>query len=286
MSLVDLIREGRKRAGLTQVELARRAGVPQSTVGRIEIGTRIPSTAMAERLIRAAGFELRVGLGDPDPAIDSLFEQTLRRTPRERLADATRTTGLPRVVAAPSGGNTMAGEDFDPVRMLSALQEASVHFLLVGDMAATLHGDVGVTVDLDVVPERKPANLARLATALRALGARIRTAGELEESPFDCSSAFFRSLALDAILELTTRAGDLDLSFRPDGTGGYADLSRDAIEIEVEDGVRILVASLADVIRSREAVGGEKDRIALPRLRRLLDRTRESKPGKPAVEAP
>lgn len=86
----DLIREARKRAGLTQAELAQRAGVPQSTVGRIESGARVPSTALTERLIRAAGFELRVGLGEPDPDTDSLFERTLRRTPRERMADATR----------------------------------------------------------------------------------------------------------------------------------------------------------------------------------------------------
>ncbi len=90
MALRHLNREARKRAGLTQAELARRAGVPQSTVGRVESGARVPSTALAERLIRAAGFELRVGLGEPDPDTDSLFERTLRRTPRQRLADATR----------------------------------------------------------------------------------------------------------------------------------------------------------------------------------------------------
>jgi hypothetical protein len=45
---------------------------------------------MVERLIRAAGFEIRVGLGEPDPGTDSLFERTLRRTHRQRLADATR----------------------------------------------------------------------------------------------------------------------------------------------------------------------------------------------------
>lgn len=90
MILVQLLREARKRAGLTQAELAKRAGVPQSTIGRIESGARIPSTALLERLIRAAGFEIRVGLGEPDPGTESLFERTLRRTPRERLADATR----------------------------------------------------------------------------------------------------------------------------------------------------------------------------------------------------
>lgn len=90
MTLVQLLREARKRSGLTQAELARRAGVPQSTVGRIESGLRDPSTELLERLIRAAGFELRVALGEPDPGTESLFERTLRRTPTERLADATR----------------------------------------------------------------------------------------------------------------------------------------------------------------------------------------------------
>ena len=90
MILVHLLREARKRAGLTQAELAARAGVPQSTIGRIESGARVPSTALLERLIRATGFELRVSLGEPDPQTESLFERTLRRTPRERLADATR----------------------------------------------------------------------------------------------------------------------------------------------------------------------------------------------------
>lgn len=90
MPLRHLVREARTRAGFTQAELARRAGVPQSTIGRIESGARTPSTALLERLVRAAGFELRAGLGEPDPGTDSLFERALRRTPSARLADATR----------------------------------------------------------------------------------------------------------------------------------------------------------------------------------------------------
>ena len=175
-------------------------------------------------------------------------------------------------VAAQYGARAMAS--FDPVRMLTALRETDVRFVLIGGMAAILHGDVGVTIDLDVVPEREPKNLDRLAIALRALDARIRAEGAPEGLLFDCSCAFFRNLAPDAILNLTTQAGDLDLTFRPSGTEGYADLRRDAVKIEAADGVQLLVASLADVIRSKEAAGREKDRIALPRLRRLLDRTR------------
>ena len=58
MVLRNLVREARKRAGLTQADLGRRAGVPQSTVARIESGARTPSTDLVERLVRAAGFEI------------------------------------------------------------------------------------------------------------------------------------------------------------------------------------------------------------------------------------
>ena len=66
LAITQLIREARRRAGLSQAELARRAGVAQSTVGRIESGLRVPSTDLAERLVRAAGFEIRLALGEPD----------------------------------------------------------------------------------------------------------------------------------------------------------------------------------------------------------------------------
>ncbi len=70
--LAQLVREARRRAGLTQKELAARAGVPQSTIGRIEVGSREPSNSLVERLVQAAGFEVRAGLGEPDPDTDSL----------------------------------------------------------------------------------------------------------------------------------------------------------------------------------------------------------------------
>ncbi len=113
-----------------------------------------------------------------------------------------------------------------------------------------------------------------MAQALRKLDARIRTEGEPAGLVFDCSPDFFRNRAPDAIVNTTTNAGDLDVTFRPSGTQGVTELQRDVVEIEAADGLRILVASLEVVIRSKEAAGREKDRLALPRLRRLLDRVR------------
>jgi len=166
----------------------------------------------------------------------------------------------------------MASPRFDPERLLSALTDRDVRFILIGGMAAVLHGDVGVTVDIDVVPERSDENLERLAEALRDLNARVRTEGEPERLPFDCSAAFFRKLPADSIVNMTTKAGDLDLAFCPSGTEGFSDLRRDAVEIEAADRLHVFVASLEDVIRSKQAADREKDRLALPRLRRLLDR--------------
>ena len=167
----------------------------------------------------------------------------------------------------------MVDEPFDPAVMLAALHEANVRFVLIGGMAAILHGDVGVTVDIDIAPANDPDNLQRLAAALRSLNARIRTGDGPRGLPFDCSAGFLRNLGPEAILNLTTRAGALDVSFTPAGTGGYADLRRDAVAMDAAEGVTILVASLADVIRSKSAADREKDRRALPRLQELLERT-------------
>ncbi len=108
MSIARIVREARRRAGLTQAALAERAGVPKSTVGRIESGVRTPSVELVERLVEAAGLEVTIALSEPDPGTDSMFERTLRRTPAERLADATRAARFVlrgrRQIAAASDG--------------------------------------------------------------------------------------------------------------------------------------------------------------------------------------
>jgi hypothetical protein len=76
---------------------------------------------------------------------------------------------------------------------------------------------------------------------------------------------------------LQTPHGDLDLSYVPSGTHGYHDLRRDALTEEIQ-GVEVSIASLADIIRSKEAAGRIKDQAQLPALRRTLElvRRRES----------
>jgi DNA-binding XRE family transcriptional regulator len=63
-----LLRQARKRAGLSQVDLAARAGVTQSVISAYESGQRQPSLPALARLVDAAGFELTLGLRRPPPA--------------------------------------------------------------------------------------------------------------------------------------------------------------------------------------------------------------------------
>jgi transcriptional regulator with XRE-family HTH domain len=64
----ELVREARKRAGLTQAELARRVGSTQPAIARIEAGRSQPSFDRVVELIRACDLDLLVGLGPVDDA--------------------------------------------------------------------------------------------------------------------------------------------------------------------------------------------------------------------------
>jgi hypothetical protein len=154
---------------------------------------------------------------------------------------------------------------FDPDEMLRILADHQVEFVLIGGMAAALHGSDVVTFDLDVAPGTAPENLQRLAGALRELDARLRLPEEPAGVQFDVHPEL---LERSQVLNLVTRAGDLDIVVRPAGSSGFDDLQRHAQAISL-GGVSILVASLGDVIRSKEAANREKDRAVLPALKRL-----------------
>jgi transcriptional regulator with XRE-family HTH domain len=62
----QIIREARKRAGLTQAELARRVGTTQSAIARLENGGTSPSLERVGQLVASAGLELRFSLAIPD----------------------------------------------------------------------------------------------------------------------------------------------------------------------------------------------------------------------------
>jgi transcriptional regulator with XRE-family HTH domain len=80
-----LVREARLRAGMTQRQLAQAVGLSQATVARMESGAIGASFAQVDRLVRACGLELRVGLMAADDADWSVAQANLRLTPDARV---------------------------------------------------------------------------------------------------------------------------------------------------------------------------------------------------------
>lgn len=73
----DLIRLSRKKAGLSQRQLAERAGTSASAIAFYENGHRDPTVETLRRVCRAAGWDVRMRLDLPDLYSESL-EQVLR----------------------------------------------------------------------------------------------------------------------------------------------------------------------------------------------------------------
>lgn len=156
--------------------------------------------------------------------------------------------------------------DFRPEKILAVLAEHDVDYVMIGGLAAALHGSDMVTTDLDITPADGEDNVERLSAALRSLHARIRS----DELPGGLAfSHDGASLASAGVWNLVTDFGDLDISFVPTGTQGFVDLRRSAVVIDVL-GTATHVASLPDIIRSKAAAGRPKDQIAVPVLRHLL----------------
>lgn len=90
MDTAAIVRTARRRAGLTQRELARRSGIPQPTISRIERGLISPTFDTLRPLIEAAGMELQLAEPVSDGVDRSLIREQLRRSPAERLVYATK----------------------------------------------------------------------------------------------------------------------------------------------------------------------------------------------------
>lgn len=165
----------------------------------------------------------------------------------------------------------MAEPLFDPTSLLRVLQEHDVAFVVVGLVAAIAQGSPTPTRDLDVTPSQTAENYERVAAALQQLEAKLRLPdGSALDFPIEADY-----LAGNTAWTLVTRFGVLDLVYLPAGTRGFDDLRRHAVELDLGSGRPVLVASLVDVIRMKQASGRPKDHAALPALRQTLEAIRD-----------
>jgi hypothetical protein len=142
---------------------------------------------------------------------------------------------------------------FEPRRLITALAQADVDFIVIGGYAAVLHGSPRITQDLDITYSTEPANLAALGGVLTALNARLY--GIEEPVPFVPEA---RTLAQVGLLTLDTDAGKLDLLARPPGARSYSKLV-DAAQVYEIDGIVVRIAGIRDLIAMKETAARPRD---------------------------
>ncbi|MGH2736346.1 MAG: hypothetical protein ACRDKZ_12255 [Actinomycetota bacterium] len=173
---------------------------------------------------------------------------------------------------------------FDPTQILRTLAKHGVDHIVVGGVGGVLHGAPMSTDDVDIVPALRKSNLESLANALNEMHARLQVTDEPDGIEMSFTGKDLQRWIVDfRFLNLTTDYGRLDILYRPGGTTGYQDLAANAENLDLGD-LEIQVASLEDIIRSKQTVARDRDLEQLPTLRLLLESKKTGiRPGKEVI---
>jgi predicted nucleotidyltransferase len=158
----------------------------------------------------------------------------------------------------------------DLARLVTALAEAGVRFVIVGGMAGIAHGAARVTFDIDCVYARDADTITRLARAMQPFHPVLR--GAPPGLPFR-----FDEPTITAGLNFTldTSVGPIDFLGEVAGGGRYEALITDAVELHVF-GVTCRVVSLEKLIALKRAAGRPKDYEAIAELESLREERGEA----------
>lgn len=157
------------------------------------------------------------------------------------------------------------------LEILNALHDRHVEFVIVGGVAAALHGGSRVTFDLDLVPNLAPASWQAAVDLLYSLGARPRIPEPVE-----------RIRDVEHVRRWRREKGMLALSFRtPDGSmevdllvgesDAFDALRQRAVAVNV-DRRTFLVASIDDLISMKRRAGRPRDLLDIAELRNIRER--------------
>lgn len=152
--------------------------------------------------------------------------------------------------------------------LLQRLSDAGIEFVVVGGVAAVLHGSSMVTRDLDVCASLDGENLQKLRDAFRDLhpvhriGAARHSFLEVPEPGASLNNRY-----------LQTDLGALDLLGSITGIGGFDQVRESTVEVELF-GRTVKVLALEALIRSKESVGRPKDLLSATELRAIAVKKR------------
>lgn len=151
----------------------------------------------------------------------------------------------------------------DAYRILRELTARGVDFVVIGGIAAVLHGSARLTYDLDICFATDHPNLDALGDVLIGLNARLRDA---EDAPFIPDGRSLRGIETQT---MRTDAGDFDILAKPAGARSYESLRQRAERMDL-GGFSVLVASLGDLIEMKSAAGRPKDVADVAELEAIL----------------
>ena len=147
------------------------------------------------------------------------------------------------------------------------LVEAKVEFVLIGAFAAVAHGSTLVTRDVDICCRFNEVNLRRIRHALRGVHPvhRSRPDLPLDLTPEQCAS--LKNLCLKTDLGALNCLGEVL------GVGDFDAVLKQSVEVELPFGhCRIL--DIDGLIRAKEAMNRDHDRITVRQLREIKKRQR------------
>jgi len=150
----------------------------------------------------------------------------------------------------------------DAIALLARLDKLSVEHVLVGELAAAVHGVRFIDDTVVIVPAGYARNLDRLSFALR----EVKAVPQAETASAPSWTATPGSLRAASRIALTTTLGELEVDFEPPATAGHLDLFENARRHTITPGLEVQVAALEDLIRIAEMRAGPADRTILPAL--------------------
>jgi hypothetical protein len=150
-------------------------------------------------------------------------------------------------------------------RLLHALIDGRVECIVVGGLAATIHGSARVTQDVDIAYRRTDENIARLVAALGPYRPYLR--GAPANLPFEWSATTVRS---GLNFTLVSTAGWINLLGEVTGGGTYDDLVGAAVAVQYH-GASVLCVSLDTLIALKRAAGRPKDNEVVAELEVLRE---------------
>ena len=150
-------------------------------------------------------------------------------------------------------------------KLIPTLVKGKVKFIIIGGVAAVVHGSARATFDLDVVYSRNSDNITHLVQTLKPYSPYLR------DAPGGLPFLFDRETVKKGLnFTLTTQLGNLDLLGEVVGGGTYEDLRPYSEEIEVF-GVRCFCLGLERLIRIKRAAGRPKDFEVIAELEAILE---------------